>query len=257
MARDDTIVAVDSATPATDPPESESRLVATACRVLAASGLAPDILGHISVRLPGDRLAVRCRGPRERGLAHTEAADIRVVPLHGASELDGWSAPNELPLHTGILRSRPDVTAVVHAHPPAVVTMSIAGLAWLPIVGAYDIPAARLAADGIPVWPRSVLVNNDRLGDELAGCLGDRPAAVLRGHGLVSTGRGTAEQAVAEAVVTAVAIDSLARMTLSVRAAGSVPHPIDAADLVELPDLGPRLNVDAMWRFLTSRVTPA
>ena len=54
-------------------------LLATACRVVANAGLSPGVLGHISLRLPGTGLLVRCRGPRERGLAHTEPDDVRVV----------------------------------------------------------------------------------------------------------------------------------------------------------------------------------
>jgi ribulose-5-phosphate 4-epimerase/fuculose-1-phosphate aldolase len=232
--------------------------VAIGCQILAETGLTPNVLGHISVRVGPGRALVRCRGPRERGLAFTTADDIRQVPICGAAgelgDLGAWTAPNELPLHTAILQAQPDVTAVVHAHPPAVVTMALAGLPWLPIIGAYDIPAARIAAAGIPVWPRAVLVNTPQLGDDLAACVGDRPVGVLYGHGLVSTGRGAPEHAIAEAVTNAVAIDSLARLTLAVRMAGSAPAAIPDEDLAQLPDLGGWLNVETMWRHLAARV---
>jgi hypothetical protein len=55
----------------------ERELVAVACRVLAARGLADGILGHISLRVSGEAMLVRCRGPRERGLAFTTPDDIR------------------------------------------------------------------------------------------------------------------------------------------------------------------------------------
>ena len=46
-------------------------LVATACRVLAHRGLAPGVLGHVSLRVAPDRLLVRCRGPaRARARVH-------------------------------------------------------------------------------------------------------------------------------------------------------------------------------------------
>jgi 3,4-dihydroxyphthalate decarboxylase len=240
--------------------DSVSELVATGCQVLAATGLAPNVLGHISVRVtPGEAL-VRCRGPRESGLAFTTAEDIKLLPIAGpvdTSQLAGWSVPNELPIHTSLLRRHPDVTAVVHAHPPAVVTMSLAGLPWVPIVGAYDIPAARLAAGGVPTWPRAVLVNTPQLGDALADCLADRPVGVLYGHGIVSVGYGPPEHAVAEAVTNAVALDSLARMTLAVHAVGGTTVAIAEADLSQLPDLGAGLNVDTMWRHLVRRAATA
>jgi ribulose-5-phosphate 4-epimerase/fuculose-1-phosphate aldolase len=227
--------------------------VATACRILAEFGLVEHILGHVSVRIADDAMLIRCRGPRERGLAFTSVDDVRPVGFDGRTDDSGWSPPNELPIHAEVMRARPEVTAVVHAHPAAVVAMSLADVAWQPIVGAYDIPASRLAADGIPVWPRACLVNTGALGRELAGCLGPRPVAVLRGHGVVSVASGAPATAVARAVVQAVSVDSLARMTLAVLAAGGTPEPISDADMASLPDLGDGFNVDAMWRFLSAQ----
>lgn len=60
-----------------------------ACRVLAGRGLADGILGHISLRIDEKRLLVRCRGPRERGLAFTAAEDIHLVDLDGHPAEDG------------------------------------------------------------------------------------------------------------------------------------------------------------------------
>ena len=80
------------------------------------------------------------------------------------------------------------------------------------MVGAYNIPAARLAADGIPVFARAVLINTDALAAEMRAAMGDRPVCVLRGHGITTTGA-TLEQAVARAL----AVDSLARMACRVR----------------------------------------
>jgi ribulose-5-phosphate 4-epimerase/fuculose-1-phosphate aldolase len=57
--------------------------VASACRVLAARGLAEGYLGHISLRIDDERLLVRCRGQHERGLAWTTPEDIRLVTLDG------------------------------------------------------------------------------------------------------------------------------------------------------------------------------
>ena len=63
---------------------AERELIATACRVLAARGLAEGFLGHISRRVDDDLVLVRCRGPRERGLAWTTPEDVRLVDLDGA-----------------------------------------------------------------------------------------------------------------------------------------------------------------------------
>ncbi|MBQ0825987.1 class II aldolase/adducin family protein [Streptomyces tagetis] len=227
---------------------------AVACRVLAVTGLVEHILGHVSARTGPDGLLVRGRGPAERGLAFTVVDDVRQVSLDGTGTVpSGWKTPSELPIHTEIMRSRPEVTAVVHAHPPAVVAASVADLPWLPLTGAYDIPAARLAHDGIPVWPRSALIRRRDLAEEMTATLGDRPVVVLRGHGLVAVGTGDPAHAVAEAVTRAVAVDSLARTMLAVTATGAPLRPVPDEDIDELPDLGPAFTVTSMWRHLTTR----
>ena len=91
--------------------------VATACQVMAACG----VLDHLSARVSDGELLVRCRGPHESGLAYTTSDDIRLVPLAGPRDIGAWTVPNELAIHTEIMRRRPEVTAVVHAHHPSVV----------------------------------------------------------------------------------------------------------------------------------------
>jgi ribulose-5-phosphate 4-epimerase/fuculose-1-phosphate aldolase len=228
--------------------------VAAACRVLAVTGLVEHVLGHVSARTGPQTLVVRCRGPRESGLAATTVRDVREVPLHGQPDVTPWAVPNELPIHRVLLRRRPEVTAVVHAHPPAVVTYSLLDRPFEPIYGAYDIPGAALAAGGVPVWPRAALVRTDELAGAMADALGDRPVVVLRGHGLVSVAAGPPETAVARAVLQALAVDTLARTTLAVLQAGGIPRPIPAEDLAELPDLGTGFTVATMWRHLLRRL---
>ncbi|WP_375000859.1 class II aldolase/adducin family protein [Aeromicrobium sp. CTD01-1L150] len=222
--------------------------IADACRVMAMRRLAPGILGHISVRIDQDRLAIRCRHPDDRGLAFTRPDDVRVVRFDssagGPGELDGGHTPPfELPLHAAVLRRRPDVTCVVHAHPADVVAADLAGLRIRPIVGAFDIPGSALARAGVPIYPRSVLVRDDRLGDEMVDHLGESAALVLRGHGITSTGA-----SVPEAVLRAISLNGLAALSLSIVQAGGQLQDISADDVAELPDLGSSLNHQTAWQ---------
>ena len=229
--------------------------VARACRIIAHEGLAENVLGHVSVRVAADRFLIRCRGPHERGLLFTESADVHEVVLSGrngvdtAGVADGWSVPSELPIHSEILRHRPAASAVVHAHPRAVVAAGLAGIDLLPIFGAYNIPAARMAAIGIPVYPRSVLIRTPALGRAVINSMGDAYACTLHGHGVIAVGA-----SITEAVLRALDIDALARMSLAVVGVGGELRPIPAADLAELPDLGRGFNDDARWRHLTARL---
>lgn len=230
-------------------------LLANACRVLAARGLAEDVLGHVSLRTGPDTLLVRCRGPQESGLLFTTADDVREVDLAtapGAAADDGWAAPNELPIHTEVLRARPDVDAVLHCHPPDVVLAGIADVPLRPVVGAYNIPAARLALDGVPVYPRSVLVRRPDLGREVVAALGEAPVLVLRGHGIVTVGSGA--HAVELAVARALALDVLARVSLDVHRLGGGAPDISPADVTELPDLGGAFNDVMLFRHHLARL---
>lgn len=227
--------------------------IAVACRVLASRGLADGILGHISLRIDDSSLLVRCRGSHERGLALTTAQDIRLVDLAGNAaapgELDGHSVPNELPLHTEVFRARPDVRSVVHAHPPAVVAADLAGLTVRPIVGAFDIPGTRLAAGGVPVYPRGVLIRNRRLAQEMVTALADRPVVVLRAHGLTSVAEN-----IPQAVLHAISVNTLCRMALDITAAGGHLADLPEEDMAELPDLGGSFNTDTAWRHEVARL---
>ncbi|GAB2956363.1 class II aldolase/adducin family protein [Amycolatopsis acidiphila] len=224
-------------------------IVATACRALAHQGLAADILGHVSKRADADSMWVRCRGPQERGLLFTLPDDVRRVPIVGAAELpDGYAVPNELPIHTEIMRARPEVQSVVHVHPPAVVAADLAGLELRPIVGAFNIPAMRLAQDGIPVYPRSVLIRRPELGRAVSDVLGTKPVCVLRGHGIVATG-----STVQQAVVRALNVEALARLTLDAGAHGS-PDVLSPEDVAELPDLGSTFNDQFLWQSLLAKL---
>jgi ribulose-5-phosphate 4-epimerase/fuculose-1-phosphate aldolase len=217
--------------------------VARACRILAVRGLVSGVLGHVSVRVGENQALVRCRGPREQGLLFTTAADIRLLTVDATAEPgDGYVVPNELPLHLETLRARPEAMAVVHAHPPAVVAADLAGVALAPIVGGFNIPALRLAEQGIPVYPRSVLIRRPELAAEMLSAMGTSPVCVLRGHGLTSIG-----QTLSQAVARALHVDELARICLDVARAGGRPVEVPPQDSAELPDLGSTFNDDLLW----------
>ena len=230
------------------------RRVAIACRILAHAGLAEDVLGHVSIRIDAQTILIRARGPDENGLLFSVPDDVIACSLDSGAALamDVHAPPNELPIHLACYRSDPDVGAVVHAHPPSVIAADLAGIPLVPMVGAYNIPAARLAADGIAVYPRSVLINTDELGEEMASAMDGRPVCVLRGHGVTVTGT-TLEQAVARSL----AVDALARMACRVASLAADVEPIPSDDLAQLPDLGSAFNDQLIWRHHEMRLRHA
>lgn len=233
--------------------DEQRALVAQGCRVAAARGLVDGILGHVSLRIDDERLLVRCRSDTDDGVAFTRPGDIRLVRFDGTAgapgELDGYRVPNELPIHVETMLADPRHTAVAHLHPPAVVAADLAGITLRPIYGAHDIPGARLARGGVPVYERAVLIRDSRLARDMVAAMRGRPVVICRGHGITS-----AAATVPQAVLQAISIDALARMSLRVRAAGGTLRDIADADWDDLPDLGPAFTAEAAWRHEVARI---
>ncbi|WP_197508091.1 class II aldolase/adducin family protein, partial [Mycobacterium sp. 1245801.1] len=95
----------------------------------------------------------------------------------------------------------------------------------------------------------AVLIRNSRLGKEMVAAMRGRPVVICRGHGITS-----AAATVAQAVLQAISLDALARMSLRVRAAGGTLRDIDDADWDDLPDLGSAFTAEAAWRHEVARL---
>jgi ribulose-5-phosphate 4-epimerase/fuculose-1-phosphate aldolase len=227
--------------------------VATACRILAARGLVDGVLGHVSARIDDNSLLVRCRGPEERGVALTEPHDIRLVDFDGnhLEASDGWQIPKELPIHTGVLRADAAAGAVVHAHPRSALLCGLARLPLRPVFGAYNIPALHLAATGVPVFERSILISRRDLADEMVAVMGDRRVVLLRGHGITVAG-----DTVEQATVRAVDLEELCRVTVELAALGVEVEVVPERDRAELPDLGSGFNDQLHWQALVAEALP-
>jgi hypothetical protein len=85
-----------------------------------------------------------------------------------------------------------------------------AGTRWRPIIGAYNVPAMRLAAGGIPTYRFSGLIRTAERAAGLLQAMGHRPACLLRGHGLAAGGG-----SLAAAVLAAIDVHVLARLTVT------------------------------------------
>jgi HCOMODA/2-hydroxy-3-carboxy-muconic semialdehyde decarboxylase len=94
-------------------------------------------------------------------------------------------------IHGEIYRARPDVKAVVHNHSPSVIPF---GVSTVPLRPLYHMSA--FLGGGVPVFdikaaagePTDMLVRTPALGRALAQTLGQRPVALMRGHGAVVVG---------------------------------------------------------------------
>jgi ribulose-5-phosphate 4-epimerase/fuculose-1-phosphate aldolase len=149
------------------------RLVALACRVMAAAGLF-DMHGHISLR-DGD---VAYINGRRASRVSVTPGQVAVVKISDGSVVSG-EPPAETPLHLGCYRARSEVRSVSHFHPLAATAFATVGK---PLITAFN--AGAPFGKAVPVYDDPDLVRNDQQGTALARDLGTHRAVLLRGHGV-------------------------------------------------------------------------
>ena len=151
-----------------------------ACREMAAQGINQGTSGNISVRTDDGILLT------PSGLAYDRMKPKDIV----AMKWDGsWTAPagnvpsTEWRFHLDILRSKPEVGAVVHAHPifctiMAIMNRSIPAIHYMiAAAGGNDIPCAPYAQYGTAELSQAAL-----------NALRYRRACLLAHHGLIAIG---------------------------------------------------------------------
>ena len=136
--------------------------------------------GNLSVRLPGNRILTT---PTCMNKGMLEASDLVVTDLDGKQLAGKRKVSSELAMHLLIYRSRHDVNAVCHAHPPSATGFAVAGRALdqalLPevIIGLGQIPLVRYATPGTP-----------ELSAALEPFVAHYDALLLANHGAVTCG---------------------------------------------------------------------
>jgi L-fuculose-phosphate aldolase len=225
-------------------------LVARSCRILGKLNLTKEPSGHVSARVPGaDKVLIKARGPEESGLRFVTVDDIITVDFTGkkVEGRDGLETPQEVFIHTWLYRTRPDVQCVVHVHPLTVVLFTICNQPIQPLIGAYDPSALRLLVEGLALYPRSITVASEKLGEEFAGTIGKKSACLMRGHGIT-----TAAASIEEATLVAIRLNELAEINYRAHLLGT-PEPILQEDIDVLVGKGrgrtSAVHSASSWRY--------
>ena len=191
--------------------------MALCCRQLAARGLIAGRDGNLSVRLGRERVLVTPSGVIK---SLVTPGDMVEVDLSGKPRGRGSRKPtSELELHLRILRHRPDVQAVVHAHPPAATGFAVAGQE----IPGNLLPELILVVGPVPLVPFG-MPGTPELGDRIVPYLEDRrhQALLLANHGAVTLGR-----TLDEAWIRMESLEHSARIITAARAVGE-PKPLTA-----------------------------
>ena len=188
---------------------SQKEDLVAAYRILAEFGVI-DAYGHVSVRSEVDPN----RYFLSRSLAPELVREDDLIEYDlESNEIDaqGRESVRERFIHGEAYKARPEVVAVVHNHSPTVVPFSVTQVPLRPIFH-----MAAFVGLGVPVFEirdfaqgTDLLVRDAMLGAALAGVLGDKPAALMRGHGAVVVG-----ESLARAVGRSVYLEQSAQMQL-------------------------------------------
>lgn len=232
------------------PPTSTEQDLVTANRILANEGFL-DAYGHVSARAPDDPDQLLISSYRSPALV-TEADLVRMTLDGDLLSDDVDEIYSENVIHRAIYRSRPDVNAVVHGHPDAVIPFSVTAVEIKPVThqGAPFF-------EGVPTFAdyddyRGRLLVTEAEGDRMAEVLGDCRAQLLKQHGANVVGRTVREMTMLAMFLVGNAAHQLA--ALSIGDPDYFTEPEDAIrTTVEDTVLRPR-TVDRAWDYLVNRL---
>lgn len=197
----------------------KQRLAAT-FRLFARYGYDKGLAGHVTVRDPEfpDRYWIN---PLGQFFGQIKVSDLQLVD-HDGNILIGDRPINKagFTIHSALHKARPDVIAAAHTH-------SVYGKAWSTLGRLLDPLTQDSCAfyeDHVVFDPFSGVVLSSEEGERLAEALGDKKAAILQNHGILTAG--PTIEAVAYWYI---ALEDTARVQLLAEAAGTpkpIPHDI-------------------------------
>lgn len=159
-------------------PASPRDAVVSAMRQLIALGLSQGTSGNVSVRTQGGFLVT------PSGIPADDLRPEQIVPMDMAGRHEHALAPSsEWRFHRDILAARPEVGAVVHAHPTYCTAFAICGRSipavhyMIAAAGGPSIRCAPYAPYGTEALSRAALA-----------ALEGRAACLLANHGMIAIG---------------------------------------------------------------------
>ena len=209
---------------ADDARETAAADIVRVCRRLYERGLVAGPDGNVSVRLSDDAILVT---PAGLSKVDVTPGDLVIVSLQGGVVQGRRPPSSELKMHLRIYQLRPDVRAVVHAHPPTATGFGVAGEGLMAPV----LPEVILQMGAVPLVPY-VTPGTEAFADSFAPLLDRYNAFLLANHGATTLG--------SSLVIAHQRMESLehaARITLAARLLGRV-NELSARDVEALRPSG-------------------
>ena len=219
--------------------------VALGCRILGLEDQGDFVWGHVSARDPDGRgvwMKASTLGFEEIG-----PANVILVSWDGEVLAGDGRRHAEYPIHTELMRARPDVQSVVHTHAPWAVAFASTGQPLRPVSheATLFVPpeVARFTRTGDLILTRE-------LGEELAAAVADRNAAFMVHHGIVTCGPD-----VVTAVMSAVLLERACRTNIrAIAGGGPKTWSSDEEALAKREHCYPPALLRQAWDYLERRL---
>ena len=157
--------------------------LAVGCRILAMEGHNDITLGHMSLRDPQGRGLWLKKS--KRGIDEIPGSDDFVlIDLNGKVLANEGPLHSEWPIHTEIMKARPDVNVVGHTHAYYAVLFSAAELE----LAALNHEGANFLGNLARFRETAGLINTVALGRSLAQSLEQMSVVLMKNHGITFVG---------------------------------------------------------------------
>lgn len=184
--------------------------VALGCRILQLEDQGDFVWGHVSARDPEGR-GVWMK-PSSFGFDEITPDHVILVSWDGELLEGEHRRHTEYPIHTELMRARQDVNCVVHTHAPWSVAFASTQAPLRPI--SHE-PTLFVPPDIARFTATGDLIRSPELGRDLASTVGERNAALMVNHGVVTCGSD-----VVTGVMTAVLLERACRTNMRALSAG-------------------------------------
>jgi L-fuculose-phosphate aldolase len=218
------------------------REIVSVCKRLYDRGLIAGPDGNVSVRTSADRILVT---PAGLSKVDVTVDDLVELSLQGGHLRGSRRATSEIAMHLRIYRRRPDVNAIVHAHPPVATGFAVAGEGLPDCV----LPEVIFQLGSVPLVPYAT-PGTDALADAIDPYLPDHDAFLLANHGATSIG-----PTLTMAHQRMESLEHAARILLTARLLGNV-RPLTAAQVAAVVDARKRALPDAPYSGCAQPVNP-
>jgi L-fuculose-phosphate aldolase len=194
-------------------------------------GFVPGTAGNLSVRLSPDRILAT---PTAMSKFLLKASDMVIVDMEGRRIGDSRNVTSEIGMHLAIYHQRPDVQAVVHAHPPIATGFASCGLGLEEPLCSEIV----MTLGAVPLAPYATTGTAD-VASSIQPLIVNHDAVLLANHGVV-----TAADTLQNAFMRMETVEHFAHICLVARQLGC-PQPLSNDHLQSLAEARNRYQRNA------------